>query len=206
MSGLGTQWFSVYHSFEDNRHINFVKFDQQYGPIMRYRPNKLSINNATGLLTIYMAHTKTKGFYFYKTMKFYIEIPSTHATTDKAQHSRKRRILALALSDHMLHVYEAGFTSILEKFMKSFDAPFSKDGWSATPIDDAHGFGLLSFDSMGYICLKVCEYIAACLNEWLRLMPIIGGCPQRELLQGGFLIDDQHHIPQCTDVGVPHYA
>ncbi len=36
-------------------------------------------------------------------------------------------------------------------------------------------------------------------------MPVIGGCLQRQVLRDGISIDG-HHIPEGTDVGVPHHA
>jgi cytochrome P450 len=66
-----------------------------------------------------------------------------------------------------------------------------------------------SFSDISDICtgptLNSCEYLAACIDESLRLSPVVGGCILREVLPGGITIDG-HHIPQGVDVGVPHHV
>jgi cytochrome P450 len=53
--------------------------------------------------------------------------------------------------------------------------------------------------------LSECEYLSACIEETLRLTPVIGGVTQRVTLADGIEIDGLH-IPAGTDVGVPHHA
>jgi cytochrome P450 len=53
--------------------------------------------------------------------------------------------------------------------------------------------------------LNGCEYLAACIDESLRLTPVLAGCQLREVLSGGLNIDGDH-IPQGVDVGVPHHV
>jgi cytochrome P450 len=51
----------------------------------------------------------------------------------------------------MLHVYEAGFKAILDKFVRRYEAETDEDGWTEA-FDLAHDFELLNFDSMGEFC------------------------------------------------------
>ena len=53
--------------------------------------------------------------------------------------------------------------------------------------------------------LNSCEYLSACIDETLRLTPIVGGCLMREVGAGGITIDGQF-IPAGVDVGVPHHV
>ena len=53
--------------------------------------------------------------------------------------------------------------------------------------------------------LNSCQYLAACLNESLRMTPPVGAILPREVLEGGMMVDG-HYIPAGIDVGVPHYA
>jgi cytochrome P450 len=53
--------------------------------------------------------------------------------------------------------------------------------------------------------LNDCEYLLACIDESMRVTPVIGGLTQRATLTGGIEIDGQL-IPGKTDVGVPHHA
>ena len=125
----------------------------RYGSVVRYGPNRLSFSTADALQAIYGTHANTKKSYWYETMTFYMKVPSTHATTNKSRHARKRRILAQALSDRMVHVYEDGFRTLLADFLPRYEAPASEKGdvWSSA-FDMAHEFMLLNFDSMGKFC------------------------------------------------------
>jgi cytochrome P450 len=53
--------------------------------------------------------------------------------------------------------------------------------------------------------LNDCKYLAACIDESLRLTPVVGGILIREVGQGGITIDGQY-IPSGVDVGVPHHV
>jgi cytochrome P450 len=79
-------------------------------------------------------------------MCLFIKVPSTHATTDKSQHARKRRILSRALADRMMPVYEPGFLRLLGEFLERFELDSSKS------FDMTKEFILFNFDSMGQFC------------------------------------------------------
>jgi cytochrome P450 len=130
-----------------------MELHNRYGDVVRYGPNRLSFITPEALQAIYSSRANTKKSFWYDTMTFYMKVPSTHATTDKAQHARKRRILAQALSERMVHVYEEDFKNILGKFLERYKSPESetKGGWSP-PFDMSHELTLLSFDSMGKFC------------------------------------------------------
>jgi len=53
--------------------------------------------------------------------------------------------------------------------------------------------------------LNSCKLLTACIDETLRLSPIIGGCLMREVGPGGTSIDG-HLIPAGVDVGVPFHV
>ena len=53
--------------------------------------------------------------------------------------------------------------------------------------------------------LDGCEYLIACIDESMRLTPVIGGVTQRATLDGGIEIDGRF-IPAKTDVGVSHHT
>jgi cytochrome P450 len=130
-----------------------MELHNQYGDVVRYGPNRLSFSTVEALQVIYGSRANTKKSYWYDTMKFYMKVPSTHATTDKAQHARKRRILAQALSERMVHVYENEFRNILKNFLERYQKTPSQteETWSP-PFDMSHEFTLLCFDSMGQFC------------------------------------------------------
>lgn len=53
--------------------------------------------------------------------------------------------------------------------------------------------------------LTSCTYLRACIDEGMRLAPPVPGYLPREVLAGGLDIDG-YHVPEGTDVGVPHYV
>ena len=151
--GKITDWYSVYHCLKADRYLDFVALHNQYGSVVRYGPNRLSFSTIDALQAVYGSRANTKKSFWYNTMTFYMKVPSTHATTDKSQHARKRRILAQALSDRMLHMYEDGFRKLLASFLSRYETPVSEvgNGWSPT-FDMAQEFMLFNFDSMGSFC------------------------------------------------------
>lgn len=65
------------------------------------------------------------------------------------------------------------------------------------------------FSNVEDICispeLASCRYLAACIEESLRMNSPIGSTLMREALPGGIKIDGEW-FPPGTDLGVPHYA
>lgn len=53
--------------------------------------------------------------------------------------------------------------------------------------------------------LEGCSFLAACIQESLRLCPPVGSILPREVLPGGIRVDGEY-FPAGTDLGVPHYA
>lgn len=53
--------------------------------------------------------------------------------------------------------------------------------------------------------LSECHYLRACIDEALRMSPIVGGILPREVLSGGITVDNTY-FPAGIDVGVPIYA
>jgi len=150
--GRITDWYSVFHCLKGDRYLDFIDLHNRYGDVVRFGPNRLSFSSADALQAIYGSRANTTKSSQYKAMAFYMKEASTHATIEKAQHARKRRILAQALSDRMVHVYEDGFRTLLTKFLRRYENSDSKDeGWSPA-FDMAHEFVLLNYDSMGEFC------------------------------------------------------
>jgi cytochrome P450 len=53
--------------------------------------------------------------------------------------------------------------------------------------------------------LYSCIYLRACINEGLRIAPVIGGALPREVLKGGITIDGEY-FPEGTILGTGSYA
>ncbi|KAL8951297.1 MAG: hypothetical protein Q9222_002719 [Ikaeria aurantiellina] len=53
--------------------------------------------------------------------------------------------------------------------------------------------------------LEACTFLAACIQESLRICPPVGSLLPREVLPGGIVVDGEF-FAAGTDIGVPHYA
>jgi cytochrome P450 len=66
-----------------------------------------------------------------------------------------------------------------------------------------------AFSNISDICmgptLNECRYLSACIDESLRLSPVVGGCVMREVLPGGINIHGEQ-IPPGVDCGVPYHV
>lgn len=53
--------------------------------------------------------------------------------------------------------------------------------------------------------LNNCKLLSACIDESLRLSPIVGGCLMRQVGPGGITVNGRL-VPEGVDVGVPHHV
>lgn len=64
-----TQWYDVYHAFIGDKHVLLYSLHQQYGPIVRYAPNALSINDPRALKAIHSHGANVQKAVFYSTLR-----------------------------------------------------------------------------------------------------------------------------------------
>ncbi|KAF2445240.1 hypothetical protein P171DRAFT_320500, partial [Karstenula rhodostoma CBS 690.94] len=48
-----TEWLNVYHSFKGDRYSLLTDLYKQYGPVVRFGPNRISFRRANALQSIY---------------------------------------------------------------------------------------------------------------------------------------------------------
>lgn len=72
--------------------------DRTSGDVVRYGPNRISINTAAGLKKVYGSKANTqKSRSFYNVFAHFFHSDSTLTIVDRAVHGRKRRVMAQAL-------------------------------------------------------------------------------------------------------------
>ena len=77
------------------------------GDVVRYGPNRISINTAAGLREIYGFKANTqKSSSFYNVFAHFFHSDSTLTIVDRAVHGRKRRVMSQALSAPMVKAME----------------------------------------------------------------------------------------------------
>lgn len=90
----------LYHAYRGDKHIHFFQLHIKYGPVVRFAPNSLSINDPAALRAIYGHGANVqKSETFYHAFRAHPAAISTLLATEKVHHARKRRIMGQAFSD-----------------------------------------------------------------------------------------------------------
>ncbi|EAW11678.1 cytochrome P450 [Aspergillus clavatus NRRL 1] len=96
--------YAGYHAWKGDLHLDMWKCHEKYGDFVRYGPNSLLVNTATGLHDIY-GHGKN----FRKAQRYAAMVhraPNTLTVIDKKKHGKKRRVISQGFSDAALKNHE----------------------------------------------------------------------------------------------------
>ncbi|KAF4126179.1 Cytochrome P450 [Geosmithia morbida] len=99
-----TDAYQLYHAYCGDRHIEFWRLHQRYGPVVRFGPNSLVFDSSTALKDVYGFRSNVRKAEFYDA--FAHPVANTHNTRDKHVHARKRRVLSQAFSDDAMRSIE----------------------------------------------------------------------------------------------------
>ncbi|KAI9734297.1 MAG: hypothetical protein M1834_002401 [Cirrosporium novae-zelandiae] len=159
-----TDWYSVYHAWKCDRHIEFYRCHEKYGSVFRFGPNSLSFNTESALKEIYGFKANNQKSQFYSVFPATKDAFSTHSCINKTIHARKRRVLSQAFSDSAIKAMENHMLVHIRKFCAPFngkeklvnaglDTKSMKDPSEWGPsFDIGQRAGYLSFDVMGDLC------------------------------------------------------
>lgn len=142
----------MYHAFSGDRHIEFHRIHCKYGRVVRYGPNRVSINSVTALKTIYNPKANCRKSSLFAVFPRFFNSWSTQTIieTEKFQHVSKRRAISQALHGKAIKHIEEAVVRNLQKLC-SLLADASGNGWSS-PFNVAELTKYLSFDIMGEVC------------------------------------------------------
>jgi cytochrome P450 len=135
-----------------DRHIEFYRIHQKYGKIVRYGPNRVSINSATALKTIYnpKANCRKSSHFAVFPRFFHSWSTQTIIDTETYNHSQKRRVISQALHGEALNGFEGSINSNLDKLCATL---INGDGSNWSPaFNMSEIMSYLSFDIMGDVC------------------------------------------------------
>ena len=93
-----TDWYSVYHAFKGDRHVDFHKLHETYGPVVRYGPHRIAMNSNTALKEVYHVRSNSQKSQFFTVFAHFFKVQMIMTTLDKEEHAFKRRIAAEALT------------------------------------------------------------------------------------------------------------
>ena len=124
--------------------------DFSLGKFVRYGPNRISINSATGLKTIYSSKSNSNKSSLFAVFPKFFNSWSTQTIIDtkKYHHAQKRRFLSQAL--HESDSIKQSVARNIEVF-RSIISTSGNDKWSQ-PFDISELTSFLSFDIMGDVC------------------------------------------------------
>jgi hypothetical protein len=89
------------------KHIHFLHLHARYGPVVRFAPNSLAINDPAALRAIYGHGANVqKSETFYHAFRAHPAAISTLLATEREHHARKRRIMGQAFSEGAMRELE----------------------------------------------------------------------------------------------------
>ncbi|KAI0508964.1 cytochrome P450 [Xylaria bambusicola] len=145
----------IYYAWRGDFHHYMYRLHDQYGEIVRYSPNKLSINRVEALNDIYGFNKNvSKPEEFYAAFRVNKHARNVFNTADKEEHRRKRRIMGKAFGTKALPNYAPFISSKVAELsvkMNGGQAPHFADGqWRTFNMADEINY--LMLDIMGGLC------------------------------------------------------
>lgn len=157
--GRITPLYDLYHAYVGDKHLLLYHLHQKYGPVVRFTPNTISINDPTAIKAIYGHNANVQKSEFYKCFRATSAAISTLLATEKAHHARKRRVMGQAFSDQALKGLEqyvlAHVQSLVSKVRSQVGRTTTrKQKWSKA-LDMQKWCNWLVFDIMGDLVSKI---------------------------------------------------
>ena len=118
------------------------------GKVVRFGPNRISVNSSTALQKIYSTAANTTKSQIYKTFHHLFKVPMIATIIDdRKQHSFRKRFHSQALNASSVKGLEELILRNLRKFCRFLDMEYSGD-WTAAK-DMTKWMSYLSFDTTG---------------------------------------------------------
>ncbi|KAI1826293.1 cytochrome P450-like protein [Xylaria intraflava] len=153
--GRITDWYIVIHSFLGDRHIRLLELHDTHGSVVRFGPNRLSINTVEGLQKIYgfKANTRQSSSY-YSVFAHVFSGENLLTTIDAGAYTKKKKVIALALSDGATGPMEEVILKSIRRFTDRLGETDSEcEAWGP-PKNVREWASYLAFDIMGDICFS----------------------------------------------------
>ncbi|KAK1590718.1 cytochrome P450 [Colletotrichum navitas] len=102
--GRLTSLYNTYHAFKKDQARNLHQLHEQYGPIVRYGPNHVSIRSTEGVRVLYTCSRSVRKADNYLAFPRNPEMATLFSCINKQVHAKKRRILRQGFSDSALRM------------------------------------------------------------------------------------------------------
>ncbi|KAF6836431.1 benzoate 4-monooxygenase cytochrome p450 [Colletotrichum plurivorum] len=171
-----TSWYSVYHTYIGDLHVDIWRCHEKYGDVVRYGPNRLLINTEAGLKGIYGHGKNVRKAESYHRISLIKGVEATQSVVDKTKHGKLRRILNQGLSDAYIRNIDSELTDLSRLFATSLgaskdrfapDADAAGDGWTCAK-NMAHWCDYFTFDVMSQLVFgKSYHLLESPDNHWI---------------------------------------
>ncbi|KAK2051614.1 putative cytochrome P450 [Colletotrichum caudatum] len=171
-----TSWYSVYHTYVGDLHVDIWRCHEKYGDVVRYGPNRLLINTEVGLKGIYGHGKNVRKARSYHRISLVRGVEATQSVVDKTKHGKLRRILNQGLSDSHIRSIDKELNKLACLFASSLGS--SKDrfvphayaasgGWTCAK-NMAHWCDYFTFDVMSQLVFgKSYHLLESSENHWI---------------------------------------
>ncbi|KAI7456622.1 hypothetical protein KC368_g7 [Hortaea werneckii] len=190
---------STYHAVRGDRHLEFWRCHEKYGPIVRTGPNSLSFNSKAALKEIYGFKANVRKSDFYSAFPATKNAYSTHSAIDKSVHARKRRVLSQAFSDSAIKSMESHMLEHIRSFCANLGLSSFSLGMEEKTQAWTEGKNLskqadyLTFDIMGDLCFgKAFGMLERPDNRFAT--HLVSNAAHRHLICGTYLPIHEYHL------------
>ncbi|EXJ68907.1 uncharacterized protein A1O5_07839 [Cladophialophora psammophila CBS 110553] len=187
-----TTWYSAYHNYVNDVHIDILRCHAVYGDFVRYGPDRLVINSANGFHDIYGHAKNIAKSKAYWALLGREEKWSVLTAWDKKVHGRKRRVIAQGFTEAAVRGYEPvikeNITILCKRLLASDGrdaAPEASSAWSL-PLDMSKFANYLSFDIMTDVIFSVkrhlienpdYRWITSCIESMMNRIGVVSMVP-----------------------------
>ncbi|KAH8165547.1 hypothetical protein CIB48_g2708 [Xylaria polymorpha] len=138
--------YAAWHAWKGDLQLDMWQCHLRYGDRVRYGPNRILINNAEAVQDIYGRSAPVRKFEGYNVLAS--QAPNTLTFSDKAQHTRRRRVISQAFSENSMRMFEPIIVSKIDRFCRTLRTHRDDNEEWTSPLDMAHQFDYLVFDSL----------------------------------------------------------
>ncbi|PVH83179.1 cytochrome P450 [Cadophora sp. DSE1049] len=136
-----SDFYSMYTAWTGDRHLDFHRCHEKYGPVFRYGPDSLSFNSHAALTDIYSVKSNVRKSDFYNMLSTPAG-PNIVSAIPRDLHAKKRRILAAGFTDKAI--------KSMEEYMLIHIRSLCEKLASATePLDVSNWLNYLTGDILG---------------------------------------------------------
>ncbi|KAI9037504.1 cytochrome P450 [Aspergillus affinis] len=146
-----TDLYSIYHCLAGDRHLDFLRLHEKYGPVVRFGPNRLAFCSDQAVSDIYGVRANTQKSQVYSAFKHFFAVPASLTTIDRKIHSYKRRVTSRALSTSAVRGLEELILQNVRFFFTLLpsSSPDQPQPWSNQTVDLSKSIQYLLSDIMG---------------------------------------------------------